>query len=190
MIPDNVDSTDGLDPGGRRPRWLGRLVRAWAVAGGLLLCAIALMTLASVVGRLAGRLWPGGPLGPIPGDFELVELGVGIAVFSFLPWCHWRGGNVSVDLVARFLPARLIAVVARVAEALFAVLVGVIAVQLVAGALDLARFGETTMVLRLPVWWAYGPAIVSAVLWLLVVLARLFDAAARTAPAEPRPGSV
>ena len=85
-----------------------------------------------------------------------------------------QGGNVAVDLVARGLPRRLLAVVARAGEALFALLVAVILVQLTAGAIDLARFGETTMVLQLPVWWAYGPAIASTLLWLLVILARLF----------------
>ena len=138
-----------------------------------MLCAIALATVASILGRLAGRAWTDGPFGPIPGDFELVELGVGIAIFSFLPWCHWQGGNVSVDLIARHLPRRFVAAAARLAEALFALLVAAILVQLCAGAVDLARFGETTMVLRLPVWWAYGPAIASSGLWLLVIVARL-----------------
>ena len=169
-----------------RPRWLGRLARAWAVAGGLLLCALALMTVASVLGRLIARAWPDGPFGPIPGDFELLALGVGIAVFSFLPWCHWQGGNVAVDLVARHLPARLLAATARLGEALFAGLVGLILMQLVAGAADLARYGETTMILRLPVWWAYGPAIASAGLWLLVILARLVALPAAGAVADPR----
>lgn len=156
-----------------RPAWLGRLARAWAVAGGLVLCALALMTAASILGREAARLWPQSGLGPVPGEFELMELGVGIAVFSFLPWCHWRGGNVAVDLVARRLPARLVGLAGRLGEVLFAALVGVIGVQLCAAAADLARYGETTMVLALPVWWAYLPAIASAILWLLVILARL-----------------
>ena len=156
-----------------RPAWLGRLAWGWAVAGGGLLCLLALMTTLSIVGRVLGGLWPGGPFGPLPGDYEVLELGVGIAVFSVLPWCHWRGGNVAVDLVARVLPPALVGAAGRLGEALFAVLVGLIAVQLAAGAADLSGFGETSMVLRLPVAWAYWPAIASSLLWLAVILARL-----------------
>jgi len=64
-------------------RWL-------AVFGGLMLFAMALLTAASVVGRaLFGK--------PIPGDFELVGIGTGIAVFAILPWCQITRGNVLVD---------------------------------------------------------------------------------------------
>ncbi len=49
--------------------------------GSLVLVLIALMSVASIVGRaLAGF-----GLGPVPGDFELVEVGTALAVFCFLP---------------------------------------------------------------------------------------------------------
>ncbi len=56
-----------------------RLSRWTAVVGGVVLVALMLMVVASV----AGRALIGVGLAPVPGDFELVEVGVGIAVFFF-----------------------------------------------------------------------------------------------------------
>ena len=64
-------------------RWL-------AVCGGLTIFAMALLTAASVTGRsIFGQ--------PVPGDFELVGIGTGLAVFAILPWCQITRGNVLVD---------------------------------------------------------------------------------------------
>ena len=56
----------------------------FALLGGAVLIVLTLLTVASVSGR---ALIPLG-LGPLPGDFELVEAGVAFAVFAFLPWCQ------------------------------------------------------------------------------------------------------
>ena len=72
------------------PRWLVALCRWFATLGGLVLVAMMLMTVASIARRsLLGA--------PIPGDFELVEIGSAIVVSCFLPWCQITGGNVLVD---------------------------------------------------------------------------------------------
>ena len=52
---------------------------------------IALMSVASIVGRALSGLGLG--LGPVPGDFELVEAGTALAVFCFLPWCHLKAAT-------------------------------------------------------------------------------------------------
>ena len=60
-----------------------KIVAKWlAYFGGFLLTAAAIMTIISIAGR--AMIWAG--LGPVLGDFELVELAVVVAVFSFLPW--------------------------------------------------------------------------------------------------------
>ena len=43
-------------------------------------------------------------LGPINGDFELVQMATAIAVFSFLPYCQARRGNIVVDTFTSWLP--------------------------------------------------------------------------------------
>ena len=63
--------------------WIYRLANWTAIFGGILLVAVTVMVVASV----AGRAMIGLGLGPVPGDFELVEVGIGVAIFYFLPWC-------------------------------------------------------------------------------------------------------
>ncbi|MBA5764788.1 TRAP transporter small permease, partial [Vibrio sp. 404] len=59
----------------RTGRALEALARAMAYGGGLVLVAIAVITVASIIGRALIRLG----LGPITGDFELVEAGCAVA---------------------------------------------------------------------------------------------------------------
>ena len=59
-------------------KWLGRICRWFAVVGGVVLVAMTLMSVGSIVGRsLFGK--------PIPGDFELIQIGCAICVAAFLP---------------------------------------------------------------------------------------------------------
>ena len=75
------------DPAGRL---LEHAAKALAIAGGLVLTGVTLMSLYSVVMRnLAGA--------PIQGDFELVQMGCAVAVAAFLPFTQLRNGNVFVD---------------------------------------------------------------------------------------------
>ena len=61
---------------------------------------LTLMLVASVTGRALIGLG----LGPVPGDIELVEVGVAIAVVWFMPWCYLRGGHATVDLLCTGMP--------------------------------------------------------------------------------------
>lgn len=142
------------------------LARSLAVLGGLALCAITVMTVASVAGR---SLVPLG-LGPVPGDFELVEAAMTFAVFAFLPWCHLKGGNVSVEIFTNFLsPAanRLIDAVANSLMLAFALLVSW---RHFLGMLDKKSYGETTFILQFPLWWAYAAGMVGAAVLVIVAL--------------------
>ena len=59
--------------------FLRGVVEAWALFGGVVLLAIALMTAWSATsGWLFGR--------PLPGDVELVEMLTAVSVFMFLPF--------------------------------------------------------------------------------------------------------
>ena len=64
-----------------------RLAVWTALAGRLVLVALVCMTCVSIVGRAFSVFG----LGPIPGDYELVEIGIGFAAFAALPWCHLTG---------------------------------------------------------------------------------------------------
>ena len=85
-------------------RVMEKVARLFAYFGGVVLIALALMTVISTIGRAFVGLQIG--LGPIPGDFELVEAGTAVAVFCFMSWCHLNQGHVTVDIVAAYLPRR------------------------------------------------------------------------------------
>ncbi|BBI65201.1 hypothetical protein HSBAA_65070 [Vreelandella sulfidaeris] len=95
---------------------------------------------------------------PITGDYELVEMGTAIAVFLFLPYCHLRGGHVTVDLLVMHAPAMVQRLLAVVAETLFLVVAGLITWRLYHGLLDKHRYMETSMLLDIPLWWGMSAA--------------------------------
>ena len=171
----------------RAERVVGRAVetgvRLAAYAGGVLITGLALMTVASIIGRRLSGLG----LGPISGDYELVAHGVALAVFAFLPWCQLTRGHVSVDLVADVLPMRVKAVLGLVADALVALAAIVILRQIwhgfgeklpygsdaLRGALGMGPkpfFPETTYELEIPTWIPYAAAVALAVLFALTAL--------------------
>lgn len=148
-------------PDARFAAGLTALCRWLAVAGGLLLAAVAIVTVVSVVGRALFAA-------PVPGDFELVELGCGIAVFAFLPYCHLTNGNVAVDFLIDRLPAPLGRAAVLAGHLLLAAVALVLAHRLGAGGLDMWRAADETMVLQVPRWWAFPPMVVSALLLVVV----------------------
>lgn len=162
-------------------RVLARVCAALATIGGALLVALAVVTVASVLGRSMG--WAG--LGPITGDFELVEAGCAIAIFLFLPYCQMRRGHVTVDVVARLLPGRIQAAMGVVGDALITVAAFVVLWRLWLGfgekfpfgsdalrdALNFGSkpyFAETTYELQLPIWIPFGLSLIGAATFFIV----------------------
>ena len=137
--------------------FLLRATEVWALLGGLLLLAIALMTSYS-----AGAGWAFGK--PLPGDVELVEMLTAVSVFMFLPYCQLTGANVTADLFTAGAGPRTVALL----EALGALVALAFSVLLVwrmyLGFLDYRQFVETTTILKVPIWAAYPPALASLVL--------------------------
>ena len=136
---------------------LTRLSAAFAIAGGILLLGVTLITVISVAGRgLLSR--------PILGDFELVQIGCAVAVFAFLPYCQMRRGNVFVGFLTQRAPVAMRAGLDAAADAAYALIAGIITWRLALGAADFASSGEVSMVLRLPLWWGFVPILASMAL--------------------------
>lgn len=130
------------------PGRLAALCRGFAVIGGLVLLGMMLMTVVSVTRRtLFGA--------PIPGDFEMVELGSAIAVFCFLPWCQITGGNVLVDFFTMRSGARTNHLLEALGDLVYLLVGALILWRMVPGAMEFHAYGEQTMVLRIPIWWAF-----------------------------------
>lgn len=170
----------------RKPR-LGRVIdvvsQGFALAGGVVLAAMALVTVVSV----AGRALAGYGLAPVRGDFELVTIGCALAVFWSLPLAQVRRAHVTVDVLSERLGPRVHAALGLVGNAALTVCAWVVAVQLARAfgerfphggpafrdALGLGPppfFAETTYELQIPVWIPFGLALIGAV-WLVVVCA-------------------
>lgn len=162
--------------GGAFARSLHRLTAAVAIAGGLLLIASALLTVIHIVGRNVASvdLLRGLPViglwGPIPGDVELVENAVAVAIFCFLPYCQIVRGHVSVDFFVGAASPRGKAWFAAAGNLLFALVAALVAWQLCLATIDRMTYGETSFVLRLPLWWFHAPAVAAFALLTIVCL--------------------
>ena len=145
--------------------WIGRFAGALAVLGGAVLTLVTIMAVVSILGRYASRTrWPVfDGLGPIPGDFELVSMGAGFAVFSFLAWCQFKRGHVTVDIFVSWMGPRALAALSTFTNLVLTAIVVLIAWQHGLGLHDKMRFRETTTILQIPVWWGYAGGLVG--LW-------------------------
>ena len=143
------------------------LARFTAYLGGLVLLAIVIMTCLSIGGRAIGD-WLG--LGPIPGDFELVEIGIGFAIFAFLPWCQIRRGHATVDILQPRFGQRVNGLIDLISDLLMFVAAVLIGWRLWQGMLDKKGYAETTFILQFPVWIAYAAALAGAAVFVAVSL--------------------
>ncbi|WP_417701704.1 TRAP transporter small permease [Pseudophaeobacter sp.] len=159
------------------------LARSMAILGGMVLSSLIILTCLSIVGRMLNTLFHGDLLqaiapgfsnwvinwvGPINGDFELVEAGVAFAIFAFLPLCQISAGHASVDVVANSFPRGVNRFLRMVTELLFAAALVLIAWRLGAGTISKFENGETSFLLEFPVWWAFGASLFAAVIAAIV----------------------
>ena len=130
-------------------KWLGRICRWFAVVGGAVLVAMTLMSVASIAGRsLFGK--------PIPGDFELIQIGCAICVAAFLPWCQMQGGNIIVDFFTVRASVKTQAWLDVFGALLLAAVMLLVAWRTGAGALAVKASGETSMIMGFPSWIGYA----------------------------------
>ena len=148
--------------------WIYRLARWTALLGGFVLVALTLMVVASV----AGRALIGIGLGPVPGDFELVETGIGIAIFFFMPWCYLMSGHATVDLLYMHTPRWAQKAVDSVSDLLMLAVWLVLTWMLWEGMLEKKEYMDTTFILQMPVWWSYALCLVGAVIGCLAYVAK------------------
>ncbi|MEZ5479610.1 MAG: TRAP transporter small permease [Thiolinea sp.] len=165
-------------------KFIAWLAHAMAIIGGLALTALILLTCVSILGRSGNTLahsdwlsssFPGltqwlieHGVGPVNGDFELVEAGIAFAIFAFLPICQLRGGHATVDIFTTHLPKRANQFLVTFWEVLMALAIILISWRLCIGMLDKMRYQETTFLLQFPVWWAYAASFIASLVAALV----------------------
>jgi len=155
-----------------------------AVLGGLILIALVVLVVASVAGRALNGLghsalverWVPGlghwllgtGVGPIDGDYEVLEAGVAVAIFACLPLCQFVGGHATVDLFTSRLPVRVQRLLIAFWETVLAAAIVLIGIRLYAGLQGKMSNGETTFLLQFPVWWAYAASLAACATAMLV----------------------
>ncbi len=148
------------DPVGRV---LFAVTRIFALCGGLVLCAMALLTTVSVTGRSFLNA-------PVMGDFELIAVGTGVGVFLFLPYCQLVRENVIVDFFLSAAPFRVKAFFDTAGNLLYGVIIAVMTWRMSLGGVDFYNADQMTMILEIPRWWTFPAAILCLVLLLAVCI--------------------
>ena len=154
-----------------------RIIELWALAGGLVLLAVVLMSSYSLFSDILFRK-------PLSGDFELVELGVAVAAFAFLPYCQLTGANVTADIFTQGAGPRTVALLALFSALIAFAFSLLLTWRMTLGLLDIREYGETTVIMGFPIWIAYLPIVASLVLLALASFVSVGDALAdfRTPP--------
>ena len=156
---------------------LYRLAVVLAYCGGAVVAAVGIMSAISIVGR---TLWSS----PILGDFELVEIGIAVAGSLFLAYCQVTRGHIVVDFFTLKAGPRTIEWLDRFGALLMALALLVLAWRTAVGCLDIARSGETSMLMGLPMWIGYAAAIPGVFIAGLVALAQAGGVAFPKRPAD------
>ncbi|MBU1357176.1 MAG: TRAP transporter small permease [Gammaproteobacteria bacterium] len=141
------DSSRPTDPVGRT---LDAISRLFAICSGLMLVAMALMSVYSILGRSFFD-------SPLLGDYELVQMMSAVAVSMALPFCQMVNGHVIVDFFTTRNSARTNARLDVIAAVLLAICSFAIAWRVVLATVEFRSNHDATMLLSLPTWWGYAP---------------------------------
>ena len=160
MSEDTAFPARPADPVGRA---LFVVARTVALLGGIVLFAMACLTAVSVTGRAAFSA-------PVPGDFELIAIGTGVAVFAFLPYCQLERGNVIVDFFMTGAPFRAKVLCDAVGALVYLVIGALLTWRLALGGADMYRYSEKSMTINFPRWTTF-PVSVLLMAFLVVVIA-------------------
>lgn len=140
--------THSHTPPSRVNRVLERLCDASATIGGLVLVAIASVTVVSVIGRAFFSH-------PILGDVELVQLGCAVVVASFLPYTQFRRANIIVDFFTANASVQRQNQLDGLGTFLYTVVMALVAWRVAVGGIDIKAAQETSMLMALPLWIPY-----------------------------------
>ncbi|MEX6505230.1 TRAP transporter small permease [Jiella sp. M17.18] len=149
-------------------RLLAAVIRWWALLGGFVMAGLAVMTAFSAISNILFAA-------PFSADYELVKHFVAIAIFMFLPYCQLAGANVSVDIFTEGMSEAAKAAMALF-SALFAIAFAALLIrQMSLGWVSYMRYPEVTPVLKLPLWTAFPPILVSLALLFLAAILTAYD---------------
>ena len=146
-------------------RLLEPLAKLCAIAAGVLLTGITLMTCVSVIGRNTTG-WT------LVGDFELSGSAAGAAIALFLPWCQVRRGNIIVDFFTNGASQATQDRLDRLGALLLALVMALMAWRSAVGGLNAWKSQAGSMMLGFPEWIVYCGIVPPLVLTAVIALAQ------------------
>ena len=158
-------------------RLLHLLCDLCAILGGLVLIAMAGMTVASVLGRTFFST-------PILGDVELVQLGLAVCVATFLPYTQFRSANIIVDFFTAGAAPRTRRWMDGFGALLYSLMTALIAWRVFAGGRMSQENQEASMLMNLPLWIPYMLMVPGLVLCTLVGLYQAYTYWTTPSPEE------
>jgi TRAP-type C4-dicarboxylate transport system permease small subunit len=153
------------DPVGRA---LFHTARYLAIAGGLLCGLMAAMVTVSVTGRYLFAA-------PVPGDYDLVAIMAGTAVFAFLPYCQLVRGNVLVDFFTTNVAPTKKAIMDGFGTLLYLLVAVLFTWRLFYGMMELHSSGEVIAAFDFYRWWTVPFDIACMIVLILVILYTLIQ---------------
>lgn len=88
---------------------------------------------------------------PIPGAAEIIELAMGITVFAALPLVTARNEHIKLDYLSQAARGRVHALINALATCISVAGMGLLAWRITDKALTVARYGDTTPFLKIPI---------------------------------------
>lgn len=128
---------------------LRQAARVFGLAGGLLAVAVAGLTMTSVVGRAFFSR-------PVPGDVELTQVGVALAISLCLPWAQLQRANIIVDFFTQKAQAGTNLRLDGIGSLLLALMCALLAWRTTVGAISVHASNESSAILELPGWIVYA----------------------------------
>jgi TRAP-type C4-dicarboxylate transport system permease small subunit len=139
-----------------------------AIAGGALCGLMAVMVTVSVTGRYLLAA-------PIPGDYDLVAIMAGTAVFAFLPYCQMVRGNVLVDFFTNNVAPSKKAIMDGFGTLLYLLVAILFTWRLYFGMLELHASGEVLAAFDFHRWWTVPFDIACMIVLILVIIYTLIQ---------------
>lgn len=153
-----------------------KIIELWALAGGILLLAIVLVNATSLAGNIFFNQ-------PVRGDFEIVEVGIAVAVFSFLPYCQTTGANVTADIFTAWAGPRTLSALNALASFVALCFAVLLFWRMWYGLIDYREYREVTTIYQFPIWTAFVPILISLFLLTIACLITLINACRGKLPA-------
>ena len=132
------------------------VITGWALLGGVVTLAVVVVQTASVVTGILGA--------PVPGDFELTELGIAVAVFAFLPYCQLTDANVTADIFTSGLGKRTQSALVLLSSVIALVFAILMAWRTWLGAQNQFDYDYQTAILQIPIGYAFIAIVISLIL--------------------------